>query len=96
MVKRDRMGGECLNTGCMPSKALLAAVLRAGAMRDGTMGVPLAGTKVNLADVRAHVQGAIAAIVPLDSVERSTAWAVEVAHGDGCFTGRTVRVRLAD
>ncbi len=93
LVERDRMGGECLNTGCVPSKALLAAARRAHTMRGGAMGVSSAGAEVNFAGVRAHVREAIAAIAPHDSVERFTAWGVEVVHGDACFTGaRTVRV----
>ena len=93
LIERDRMGGECLNTGCVPSKALLAAARRAHAMRGGAMGVSSAGAEVNFAGVRAHVQGVVAAIAPHDSAERFTAWGVEVVHGDACFTGaRTVRV----
>ena len=93
LIERDRMGGECLNTGCVPSKALLAAARRAHAMRGDAMGVSSAGAKVNFAGVRAHVHEAIAAIAPHDSVDRFTAWGVEVVHGDACFTGaRTVRV----
>lgn len=93
LVERDRMGGECLNTGCVPSKALLAAARRAHAMRGGAMGVSSAGAQVSFAGVRTHVQGAIAAIAPHDSAERFTAWGVEVVRGDACFTGaRTVQV----
>ncbi len=93
LVERDRMGGECLNTGCVPSKALLAAARRAYAMRGGAMGVSASGAEVSFAGVRAHVQAAIAAIAPHDSPERFTAWGVEVIHGDARFTGpREVQV----
>ena len=93
LIERDRMGGECLNTGCVPSKALLAAARRAHAMRGGAMGVSSAGATVNFAEVRAYVHGVIAAIAPHDSVERFTAWGVEVVPGDACFTGpRAIRV----
>ncbi len=83
------MGGECLNSGCVPSKALLAAARRAHLLRaGGAMGVTGAGVSVDYAGVRAHVQGAIAAIAPHDSPERLRAWGVEVIHGEARFTGR--------
>ncbi len=93
LVERDRMGGECLNTGCVPSKALLAAARRAQGMRGDRLGVAGSGPVVDFAAVRAHVQGAIAAIAPHDSAERFEAWGVEVIRGDASFTGRNaVRV----
>jgi len=93
LVERDRMGGECLNTGCVPSKALLAAARRAYPMRGDGMGVSASGAEVSYAGVRAHVQAAIAAIAPHDSSERFTAWGVEVIHGDARFIGpREVQV----
>ena len=66
------MGGDCLNHGCVPSKALLAAAKAANDMR-GTekYGVTIdAEPKVDWAKVRAHVQGIIDHIAPVDSVER--------------------------
>jgi len=92
LIERGRMGGECLNTGCVPSKALLAAARRAHLLRGGAMGVTAAGS-VDYAGVRAHVQGAIAAIAPHDSPERFRAWGVEVVQGEARFIGRrTVEV----
>jgi len=88
LVERDRMGGECLNTGCVPSKALIAAAKRAHGMRGAAMGIASAGPAVNFAGVRGHVQAAIAAIAPHDSAERFTAWGVEVIQGEARFTGR--------
>ena len=89
LIERDRMGGECLNSGCVPSKALLAAARRAHLLRAGSaMGVTAAGgVAVDYAGVRAHVQGAIAAIAPHDSAERFRAWGVEVVQGEARFTG---------
>ncbi len=90
LVERERMGGECLNTGCVPSKALLAAARRAHLLRSGcAMGVTAAGAAVDFADVRRHVQAAIAAIAPHDSAERFRAWGVEVIRGQARFTGRS-------
>ena len=88
LIERDRMGGECLNTGCVPSKALLAAAHRAQGMRGRALGVSGAGPVVDFAAVRAHVQGAIAAIAPHDSEARFAAWGVEVIRGDATLTGR--------
>jgi len=93
LVERDRMGGECLNTGCVPSKALLAAARRANGMRGTGMGVSASGAEVSFAGVRAHVRAAIGAIAPHDSAERFAAWGVEVIRGNACFTGpREVQV----
>ena len=88
LVERDRMGGECLNTGCVPSKALLAAAHRAHGMRGDALGVSGSGPVVDFAAVRAHVQGAIAAIAPHDSAARFAAWGVDVIRGEASLTGR--------
>ena len=88
LIERDRMGGECLNTGCVPSKALLAAAHRAQAMRGNALGVTGPGPIVDFAAVRAHVEGAIAAIAPHDSEARFAAWGVEVIRGEASLTGR--------
>jgi len=88
LIERDRMGGECLNTGCVPSKALLAASHRAQAMRGNALGVTGPGPIVDFAAVRAHVHGAIAAIAPHDSEARFAAWGVEIVRGAANLTGR--------
>ena len=88
LIERDRMGGECLNTGCVPSKALLAAARRAHGMRGDAMGVSSPGPAIDFAGVLAHVRASTAAIAPHDSVERFTAWGVEVIQGDARFTAR--------
>ena len=87
LIERDRMGGECLNTGCVPSKALIAAARRAAAMRGGVLGVSGAGPIVDFAAVRAHVDATIAAIAPHDSAARFAAWGVEVIRGAARLTG---------
>ena len=95
LVERDRIGGECLNTGCVPSKALLAAAHRAQAMRGDALGITGAGPTVDFAAVRAHVQAAIAAIAPHDSEARFSAWGVEVIRGEASLTGRH-RLQVGD
>lgn len=71
IVERAEMGGDCLNAGCVPSKALLAAGRAAQAARGaGRFGVGLGEPAIDWPAVRAHVRGAIAAIAPVDSQER--------------------------
>ena len=88
LIERDRMGGECLNTGCVPSKALLAAAHRAQAMRGSALGVTGPGPIIDFPTVRAHVQAAITAIAPHDSETRFAAWGVEIIRGEANLTGR--------
>ncbi|MBV9749109.1 MAG: FAD-dependent oxidoreductase [Acetobacteraceae bacterium] len=86
LIERDRMGGECLNTGCVPSKALIAAARRAHLMRSApAVGVAAVEPEIDFARVRAHVQAAIAAIAPHDSEERFQGWGVEVIRGHARF-----------
>jgi pyruvate/2-oxoglutarate dehydrogenase complex dihydrolipoamide dehydrogenase (E3) component len=87
LIEKDRMGGECLNVGCVPSKALIAAADRAHAIRSpGRFGVEPGEPKVNYGRVRDHIQGVIAAIAPNDSVERFTALGVQVIRAEARFT----------
>jgi pyruvate/2-oxoglutarate dehydrogenase complex dihydrolipoamide dehydrogenase (E3) component len=82
LIERHKMGGDCLNYGCIPSKALLAAGRRAHAMRTAAVfGITGIDPEVDPRRVHDHVQGVIAAIQPNNSVER--------------FTGLGVRVILA-
>ena len=76
LIEQARMGGDCLNTGCVPSKALLAAAHAAQAIRGaGRFGLHVAEPDIDWDAVRAHVHGAIAAIAPMDSEARFRAWA---------------------
>jgi pyruvate/2-oxoglutarate dehydrogenase complex dihydrolipoamide dehydrogenase (E3) component len=87
LVERERMGGDCLNTGCVPSKALLAAAQAAMAARGaGHFGVRLAPPEVDWNVVNAHVAGAIAAIAPNDSEARYRALGATVLKGEARFT----------
>ncbi len=94
LVENHKMGGDCLNTGCVPSKALLAAAKHVHAMHNGeSFGVSAASVAVDFAKVRAHVQSVIAAIAPIDSAERFTGLGVRVIKGHAAFKDkRTVAV----
>ncbi len=68
LVEKGAMGGECLNTGCVPSKALIAAARRAQEVRDaGRFGIRAGAPEIDYVAVRAHVRSAIDAIAPHDS-----------------------------
>ncbi|NUR05229.1 MAG: FAD-dependent oxidoreductase [Streptomyces sp.] len=88
LVERDRLGGDCLWTGCVPSKALLhvAAEVHA-ARRAGRYGLQAPQDPVDLAAAMASVREAITAIEPHDSAEALSALGVEVVHGTARFTG---------
>ncbi len=71
LVEKGRMGGDCLNTGCVPSKALLAAAKAAHVLRRAPeFGIQAGEPVIDGARVHASVQEAIATIAPHDSVER--------------------------
>src|SRR6188508_849314 len=71
LIEKAKMGGDCLNYGCVPSKALLAAARHAAASRRATpFGLTQPRAEIDFAKVQAHVQGVIAAIAPNDSRER--------------------------
>jgi len=104
LIERDRPGGDCLWTGCVPSKALLSVAERAHTVRTaGAYGVHADPPRVDLAEAMAHVRSAIATIAPHDSPERLRSDGVEVISGTGRFTGpdrvevdgRTLRFRRA-
>lgn len=87
LVERDRPGGDCLWTGCVPSKALLAAAAAAaGARRAARFGVEVSDVRVDFARVMRHVHGAIAQIAPVDSPEALREAGVEVLIGRAAFT----------
>jgi len=93
LVEKGAMGGDCLNTGCVPSKALLAAGEKAQAVRDAAaFGVKVNVPETDWAAVNQHVQDVIAAIAPNDSVERFEELGVTVIQAAGEFLdARTLR-----
>ncbi|MGA7773595.1 MAG: FAD-dependent oxidoreductase [Pseudolabrys sp.] len=92
LVERDKMGGDCLNTGCVPSKALLAAAKRAEAIRGAAVfGLEVQNIRVNFAKVHEHVHSVISAIAPADSAERFAGLGVRVIRAHAQFKdARTV------
>jgi pyruvate/2-oxoglutarate dehydrogenase complex dihydrolipoamide dehydrogenase (E3) component len=89
LIERGEMGGDCLNTGCVPSKSLLAAAKRAELMRNaGLFGLNVQGIGVDFAKVHDHVHSVIAALAPADSPERFTGLGVRVIRQHGQFKDR--------
>ncbi len=89
LVERDRTGGDCLWTGCVPSKALLAAAHAAAAARGAhRLGVHADDVVVDFDAVMRHVQRAISTIEPADSPAALRAAGVRVAHGAMTLTSR--------
>lgn len=79
LFEHGEMGGDCLNYGCVPSKALIAAAGAAAAARDaGRLGVTASTVSIDFARVMAHVRETIAAIAPHDSQERFEGLGVRV------------------
>ena len=82
LVERASMGGDCLNTGCVPSKALIrSARLLADIARSAELGVPGAQAEVDFAAVMERVQRIVGEVAPHDSVERYQGLGVDVVHG---------------
>ena len=90
LIEKDKMGGDCLNTGCVPSKALLAAGKHAQAFRNsGPFGITPATPDIDFAATMAHVHDVIRGIEPQDSVERFESLGVNVIKGAARFTSRS-------
>jgi pyruvate/2-oxoglutarate dehydrogenase complex dihydrolipoamide dehydrogenase (E3) component len=87
LVEGAEMGGDCLNHGCVPSKALLAAAKAAQAMRAGShFGITPVEPEIDFAAVKDHVARTIAAIAPVDSQERFEGLGVRVIRAWGRYT----------
>lgn len=91
LVEKAAMGGDCLNFGCVPSKALLAAAEAAQTMRDADrFGIAATTPTIDTGAVRDHVKGVIAGIAPHDSVERFEGLGVEVIQAAARFVGPSI------
>ena len=105
LIEQHRLGGDCLNFGCVPSKALLKSARVAATVRDaGKFGVTIpAGTQVDFAAVMERMRRLRASLAPHDSAERFRGLSVDVFFGAGCFTspdtiavgGQSLRFRRA-
>jgi dihydrolipoamide dehydrogenase len=98
IVERHKMGGDCLNTGCVPSKALIkTAKLLSQIRHSKDYGVKSATAEFDFAEAMERVQRVVAAVEPHDSVERYTGLGVECLKGTAKITSPwTVEVALAD
>jgi pyruvate/2-oxoglutarate dehydrogenase complex dihydrolipoamide dehydrogenase (E3) component len=93
LIEKGKMGGECLNTGCVPSKSLIAAGKRARAITDAAaFGLSTHAADIDFAKVHRHVHGVIAVIAPNDSKERFNGLGVRVIEGAARFKDRNTVV----
>ena len=98
LIEAHKMGGDCLNYGCVPSKALIrTATLMHDMANAGEHGIAHAGAKLDFAAAMERVAGIVKAIEPHDSVERYTGLGVEVLQGRATIVDPwRVEVALAD
>lgn len=88
LIERDRTGGDCLWTGCVPSKSLIAAAGLAHRMRHADkVGLAPVDPLIDLARVMDHVRDAIRTIEPQDSPQRLRAAGIDVIEAEGRFAG---------
>jgi pyruvate/2-oxoglutarate dehydrogenase complex dihydrolipoamide dehydrogenase (E3) component/uncharacterized membrane protein YdjX (TVP38/TMEM64 family) len=94
LIERHLLGGDCLNVGCVPSKALIgAARAAASARRAGELGVHVGAVEVDFPAVMTRMRRLRAGLAPNDGVERFTRLGVDVYIGNGTFTSpRTIEV----
>ncbi|KZL15509.1 FAD-dependent oxidoreductase [Pseudovibrio sp. Ad26] len=94
LIEKGKMGGDCLNYGCVPSKAIIAAGKAAATFRSSEkFGVGAQEPEIDFSKVNDHVHDVIATIAPHDSVERFEGLGVNVIQGAGEFiSADTVKV----
>ncbi len=87
LIEAGEMGGDCLNAGCVPSKALIAAAKAAEAQRRGFRGIAPVDPQVDFGAVKDHVAAVIAQIAPVDSQDRFEGLGCTVIRAFARFTG---------
>lgn len=97
LIEKHKMGGDCLNTGCVPSKALIrSAKLLATMKRANEFGLKSATAEFDFADIMERVQRVVKTVEPHDSAERYTQLGVECITGEAKITSPwTVEVKTA-
>lgn len=85
LIEAAAMGGDCLNAGCVPSKALLAAARAAQVIRGGVPGVAGRAPQIDFTAVKAEVAAVIAQIAPMDSQARFEGFGVQVIRAYARF-----------
>lgn len=86
LIEKGSMGGDCLNVGCVPSKALIAAARRAHEVRKGAQfGIDVSGVIADYPRVHRHIHDVIAAIAPNDSAARFAGLGVRVLSAQARF-----------
>jgi pyruvate/2-oxoglutarate dehydrogenase complex dihydrolipoamide dehydrogenase (E3) component/uncharacterized membrane protein YdjX (TVP38/TMEM64 family) len=98
LIEKHRMGGDCLNTGCVPSKALIrSAKLLAQIRRAHQYGIRKAQADFDFADIMERVQRVVQTVEPHDSVERYTGLGVDCIQGEARITSPwSVEVKTAE
>lgn len=83
LIERHKMGGDCLNTGCVPSKALIRAAHTAADIKNAsTLGIDAQINHIDFAQVMGRIHNVIAKIEPHDSIERYSQLGVNCVTGD--------------
>ena len=98
LVEKHKMGGDCLNTGCVPSKALLrSAKFLAQAKRSRQLGIEAVNVDFRFADLMQRVKRVVKTVEPHDSVERYTKLGVDCVQGEARITSPwTVEVKTPE
>jgi pyruvate/2-oxoglutarate dehydrogenase complex dihydrolipoamide dehydrogenase (E3) component/uncharacterized membrane protein YdjX (TVP38/TMEM64 family) len=98
LIEKHRMGGDCLNTGCVPSKALIATTkLLAQVRRSKEFGIRSASADFDFAEVMERIAAVVRQVEPHDSIERYTKLGVDCLQGTAKITSPwTVEAKLAD